>query len=64
MAALIANKSSIQMRHHGPELNPEDAIGAADERKGHNHFLDRTAKAKRQRSVKNRVTAAFAARWE
>lgn len=31
MAALLANKPSIQMRRHGSELNPEDAVGTADD---------------------------------
>jgi hypothetical protein len=52
------------MRHHGPELNAQNAIRAPDNFLGHRELLNQTAKAKDQRSVKKLVTAALAARWE
>jgi hypothetical protein len=35
VAALFADKSRVQMRHHGPELNAENAVGTTDDSKGH-----------------------------
>lgn len=35
MATHIANKASIHTWHHGPELNPENAIGTTDYYLGH-----------------------------
>jgi hypothetical protein len=30
MAALLADKATVQMRRHGPELNAENAIGTTN----------------------------------
>ena len=46
MAALLTHKSSIQKRHHGPELNAENAIRATDNFLGHKMPFGQTAKAK------------------
>jgi len=52
MATHIANKASIHTRHHGPELNPENAIGTTDYCLGHvNLESDGESKNKLQSSV-------------
>lgn len=52
MATHIANKASIHTRHHGPELNPENAIGTTDYFLGHvNLESDGESKNKLQSSV-------------
>ena len=38
MATLLANEATIQMRHHGPELDAKDAIGTANYRKSHRNL--------------------------
>jgi len=63
MATLLADKASVQMRHHGPELNAKNAIGTPYNYLGHRNSWIRRRKQKDQRSVKNLVTAAIAARW-
>lgn len=61
MAAYIANKASIHMGHHGPELNPENAIGTTDYCLGHGN-LQSDGESKNKHTVKRLVTAALAVR--
>jgi len=52
MATHIANKPSIHTWHHGPELNPKNAIGTTDYCLGHvNRESDGESKNKLQSSV-------------
>jgi hypothetical protein len=52
VATYIANRQSIHLRHHGPELNPENAIGTTDYYLGHvNLESDGESKNKLQSSV-------------
>jgi hypothetical protein len=54
MATLFADRPSIEMGHHGPELKAENAIGAADCRLDHRSSR-MAARVERQRSVGNLV---------
>jgi hypothetical protein len=52
VATHIANKASIHTRHHGPELNPENAIGTTDYCLGHGNLeSDGESKTSIQSSV-------------
>jgi hypothetical protein len=64
VATLIADKPSVHLWHHGPELDAENAIGTTNNFLGHNKVFSQTARAKRLRSVKNVSPQAFAARCQ
>ena len=61
MPAHLADKPSVHMRNHGPELHAENAIGTANHGLGHGNF-ESDGESKDQRSIANLVTAAFAVR--